>query len=125
MILVQRKQKDGNWQDNIVSASAADPTASISNNLPPEEPPLSPHFNRSYSYLSIRPDDIRMSDLPMLLQEYRMLVHATESLLNERSTWREGERRRQMQLTRSSLEKDFNDVMGQSFNMDAENSNKS
>jgi hypothetical protein len=111
-----RKQKDVLWQNGKVeSASPALPNVHVGQNLPPEEPPLPAHFNRSYSYLSTRPDDIRMSDLPKLLNEYRMLVHATESLLNERSAWRESEKRRQMQLARANLERDFNEVVGQSF----------
>ena len=39
-----------------------------------------------------------------------MLVHVTEKLLNERSVWRESERKRQTKLERQQLEKDFLDV---------------
>jgi len=55
-----------------------------------------------------------MSDLPRLLKEYRMLVHATESLLNERQTWRESERKRLMQMEREKLERTYEDVIGKS-----------
>lgn len=41
-------------------------------------------FRRTYSFLTTRSEDIRVSDLPLLLDEYRMLVHATENLLGER-----------------------------------------
>ena len=41
-----------------------------------------------------------------------MLVHATEKLLNERSVWREGERKRQMRAERHQLEQDFIDYVG-------------
>ena len=82
--------------------------------LPPEEPPLPSNFSRSYSYLATAPNDIRMSDLPNLLKEYRMLVHATESLLNERQTWRESERKRLLQMEREKLEKTYDDVIGKS-----------
>jgi hypothetical protein len=41
-------------------------------------------FSRSYSFLTTRPEDIRVSDLAQLLSEYRMLVHTTETLLGER-----------------------------------------
>jgi Vacuolar sorting protein 9 (VPS9) domain len=41
-------------------------------------------FNRSYSFLTSRPGDITIQDLPKLLQEYRMLVHTTETLLGAR-----------------------------------------
>ena len=41
-------------------------------------------FTRSYTFLSSRPEDIKLSDLPKLLAEYKMLVHTTESLLGEK-----------------------------------------
>jgi Vacuolar sorting protein 9 (VPS9) domain len=41
-------------------------------------------FRRNYSFLTARSEDIRVHDLPKLLDEYRMLVHASESLLGER-----------------------------------------
>ena len=81
-------------------------------NLPPEEPPLPSQFSRSYSFLTTHPDNIGIRDLPKLLKEYKMLVHATEKLLNERSVWREGERKRQMRAERHQLEQDFIDYVG-------------
>ena len=51
----------------------------------PKPPPLPPGFTRSYTFLSTKPEDIRMSDIPQLLHEYRMLVHASETLLAERT----------------------------------------
>lgn len=75
--------------------------------LPPEDPPLPSKFSRSYSFLAVRPNDIRMSDLPQLLKEYQMLVHATESLLNERTAWRKAEQKRQIELERESLERSY------------------
>ena len=95
---------------------------SWSQHLPPEEPPLPSYFSRSYSFLATQPDDIRMSDLPRLLKEYQMLVHATELLLNERTVWRESERKRQMKLARKNLEKSYGDVMSAE---DTESTNKS
>jgi Vacuolar sorting protein 9 (VPS9) domain len=50
-------------------------------------------FTRNYTFLATRPDDIRMADLPRLLSEYRMLVHATESLLAERMAKHAAERK--------------------------------
>jgi len=81
-------------------------------NLPPQEPPLPSQFSRSYSFLTTHPDNIGIRDLPKLLKEYKMLVHATEKLLNERSVWREGERKRQMRAERHQLEQDFIDYVG-------------
>jgi len=53
-----------------------------------------PHgFNRSYSFLTTRPEEVRLSDLPKLLSEYRMLVHTTEVLLAERAEKDRAERR--------------------------------
>jgi hypothetical protein len=46
---------------------------------------LVPGFVRSYTFLSSRPEDIKLSDLSLLLQEYKMLVRTTETLLSERA----------------------------------------
>jgi hypothetical protein len=40
-------------------------------------------FTRSYAFLSASSQDIRLSDLPKLLAEYKMMVHVTEQLLAE------------------------------------------
>mmetsp|Transcript_5484 Transcript_5484/g.9345 ORF Transcript_5484/g.9345 Transcript_5484/m.9345 type:complete len:515 (+) Transcript_5484:149-1693(+) len=80
--------------------------------IPPEKPPLPSQFSRSYSFLTTRPENIGICDLPQLLNEYKMLVHATEKLLNERTVWRESERKRQLKLEREHLERDFADVIG-------------
>jgi hypothetical protein len=108
-----KRQKEMLWQHGRVPATTSEgPDVSVSDhNLPPEEPPLPSRFNRTYSFLATHPDDIRINDLPKLLSEYRMLVHATESLMSERSSWRESEKKRQMQLSRSVLERDYNDVI--------------
>ena len=45
---------------------------------------LPPGFSRNYTFLNASPEDIRLSDLPQLLADYRMLVHATESLIGDR-----------------------------------------
>ena len=50
-------------------------------------PPLPEGFRRKYNFLSCTPKDVRLNDVPMLLEEYQMLVRATESLLAERSAW--------------------------------------
>jgi hypothetical protein len=41
-------------------------------------------FSRSYSFLNSKPDDIRISDIPKLLEEYHTLIQAAEVLLGER-----------------------------------------
>jgi Vacuolar sorting protein 9 (VPS9) domain len=42
-------------------------------------------FTRTYSFLTSSPEDIKLSDLPLLLSEYRMLVHSTETLIAQRA----------------------------------------
>lgn len=116
-----QKQKDFMWKDGKVTTKCNTEKVEINgavdniNLLPFGDPPLPSNFSRSYSYLATSPNDIRMSDLPKLLKEYRMLVHATESLLNERQTWRERERKRLMQMEREKLEKNYEDVIGKSL----------
>eukprot|EP00985_Skeletonema_marinoi_P002298 scaffold955_cov72-Skeletonema_marinoi.AAC.1 len=116
-----QRQKEVMWKDGKVATNynaeevGSNGAANNVSFLPPEDPPLPSNFSRSYSYLATSPNDIRMSDLPKLLKEYRMLVYATESLLNERQTWRESERKRLMQMERETLEKNYEDVIGKSL----------
>jgi hypothetical protein len=60
-------------------------------------------FSRSYSFLTCRPEDIHIADLPQLLKEYRMLVHTTEQLLAEHSTRHSGERKERVSQQRKAL----------------------
>jgi len=106
-----KKQSKSFLQQGKVTNDAKNPDLQQLN-LPPEEPPLPSQFSRSYSFLTTHPDNIGIRDLPKLLKEYKMLVHATEKLLNERSVWREGERKRQMRAERHKLEQDFIDYVG-------------
>lgn len=78
--------------------------------LSTEEPTLPSQFSRSYSYLTVQPDNIGIRDLPKLLNEYKMLVHVTEVLLNERNVWTERERKLQSKKEREYLERDFADA---------------
>ena len=107
---MRKQSKSALLQRNATDASSDTIKYNQQLNLPPEEPPLPSHFSRSYSYLTSNPDSIGIRDLPKLLKEYKMLVHVTEKLLNERSVWRESERKRQTKLERQQLEKDFLDV---------------
>jgi Vacuolar sorting protein 9 (VPS9) domain len=52
-------------------------------------------FSRSYAFLTSRPEDIRLADLPNLLAEYRMLAHTTERLLGERTARIQSKKRQQ------------------------------
>jgi hypothetical protein len=58
---------------------------------------------RQYSFLTARPEDIRLTDLPELLSEYRLLVHATERLLAERASEVKSARKKKIVEQRNSL----------------------
>mmetsp|Transcript_12450 Transcript_12450/g.18629 ORF Transcript_12450/g.18629 Transcript_12450/m.18629 type:complete len:590 (-) Transcript_12450:774-2543(-) len=68
------------------------------------QPPLPNGFKRSYQFLATEPHDIRMSDIPTLLEEYRMLVRTTETLLVERNTLETKRRELAMHSKKDSLE---------------------
>jgi hypothetical protein len=72
--------------DRARGPSAATPSDEAGEDLPPG-------FARTYTFLTARPEDVRLSDLPRLLDEYRMLVHTTEALLGERSARARAERK--------------------------------
>lgn len=67
-------------------------------------------FTRSYTFLTTRPDEIRVSDLPQLLAEYRMLVHTTEVLLGERSSRQAVERKHRFAEEQKRLEEEALDA---------------
>jgi hypothetical protein len=67
---------------------------------------LPPGFTRSYAFLTTRPDEVRVSDLPHLLAEYRMLVHTTEVLLAERSSRQSVARKRRFASEQKRLEEE-------------------
>jgi hypothetical protein len=74
-----------------------------------EEQILPTGFSRSYSFLTTRPDELRLKDLPLLLAEYKMLVRTTETLLAERSHRASQERkerlvRAEMMIHESAIE---------------------
>lgn len=64
---------------------------------------LPPGFSRTYSFMVTRPEDVRVSELPQLLAEYRMLVHVTEQLLGERTTRLASERKQKLATARAAL----------------------
>lgn len=61
-------------------------------------------FSRSYSFLSMGPEDVRISDVPQLLDEYKMLVRATECLISERNAKFTASHKEHLLLTRDKLE---------------------
>lgn len=66
--------------------------------------PLPDGFSRSYNFLSVGPEDVRINDVPQLLHDYQMLVRATESLLSERNTMFTANHKEQLRITRDKLE---------------------
>lgn len=77
------------WQEhcnnNIQMLTDTTTTTTPRDSIEFEDERLPPGFRRQYTFLNKRSEDIRMTDLPLLLEEYRMLVHTTESLLGERA----------------------------------------
>ncbi|KAL7429436.1 hypothetical protein ACHAXH_002759 [Discostella pseudostelligera] len=100
-------------EDNSTETAAIARHEHLKNSLPPDEPTLPSQFHRSYSFLTAHHDNICIRDLPQLLKEYKMLVQVTEVLYNERSIWRESERKRLLKLERERLERGLADVMGE------------
>ena len=67
-----KQQRDGRYNPNGPDL-----------HLPPDAPPLTEGFARSYGCVATNPDDVRVSDLLHLLKDYRMLVYATKIMM----TW--------------------------------------
>jgi len=79
------------------------PQISSSSNLPKlEQLPIG--FSRSYSYLGVQTEDIRVADIPSLLDEYQELVRFCESLLTTRNAEIVAEHKRKMRELRYHLE---------------------
>ena len=92
------------WQKKKVKAdaeaavqnTARERSASVDDTLPPG-------FSRNYTFLTARPEDIRMTDLHQLLSEYRMLVHTSETLLGERASRLTAERKKKLNNSQDKL----------------------
>lgn len=69
--------------------------------------PLPDGFTRSYTFLSANPHDIRLSDLPKLLGEYKMLVRTTEQLLGERGARMTQQKKKRDQERNQQLDDSF------------------
>jgi len=108
-----KKHDEGVWPQHIATRSDSS-TAMVANKAPhaTEMTLLPASFSREYRYLTANPDNLSMADLPGLLKQYKMLVHVTEKLLNERKVWKEEEDRRRIQVERESLERDFVSAVG-------------
>ena len=92
------------WQKKKMEADAEaaaqkksrERSASVDDTLPPG-------FSRNYTFLTARPEDIRVSDLHQLLSEYRMLVHTSETLLGERASRLTAERKKKINKSQDKL----------------------
>jgi hypothetical protein len=88
---------DVEWaRQNFVSSEKSRTATGEGTSEEQEDVPLPTGFTRNYSFLTTRPEEIRVVDLPNLLEEYRMLVRTTETLLTERSQRASTERKERL-----------------------------
>ena len=71
---------------------------------PPRILPLPEGFTRNYNYVSITPDEVRMSDIPHLLKEYRSLVLGMETFLSDQTSRENEYRKEEVERSRRRLE---------------------
>ena len=64
-------------------------------------------FTRQYKFIGTRPEEVRVSDLPHLLNEYRTLVQATEQLLGERAARLASDKRKKDAAKAQSIDDKF------------------
>ena len=72
------QQGETKCEEPVPSDSASLPSSPI------KSPSKSKLPQQRYTFLGLRPENVKMSDLPKLLDEYRKLVVTTEELLGER-----------------------------------------
>jgi hypothetical protein len=84
---------------NTTMDSPFSATSMIYNSLPQG-------FSRTYSFLGVPPEDIRVSDIPLLLHEYNQLVRVCENLLSEKNTKLVAEHKRRLKTVRDQLKSD-------------------
>ena len=66
---------------------------------------------KSCSFLATDPKDVKISDIPALLEEYKMLVRATETLMLERNNSIQLEQQKKTNMKRNDLESAVQEVM--------------
>jgi Vacuolar sorting protein 9 (VPS9) domain len=99
----QEKMAAADAEKNVSSGQSAGQSSTAEDVLPHG-------FSRNYTFLTSRPEDIRMSDLPQLLAEYRMLVHTSETLLGERASRLAAERKKKVNIVQEELLKNIQSV---------------
>ena len=68
-------------------------------------------FSRSYSFLATDAKDVKVSDIPELLREYKMLVRTTETLLMERNSFIQQNKQKKVASKRGKLQSSLDAVM--------------
>lgn len=76
----------------------------------PQVLPLPEGFTRTYNYVSTDPDDVRMSEIPSLLKEYRMLVLGLETFLADQTTRQNNYQKEEIKRMRCRLEMDASEA---------------
>jgi len=104
--MMQEIDVERNGQDRISSSSSQKQRQ----HQQPQVLPLPQGFTRTYNYVSTGPDDVRMSDIPSLLKEYRMLVLGLETFLTDQSTRQNEYRKEEIERARSRLEMDASEA---------------
>lgn len=61
-------------------------------------------FTRSYKYLSADPNNVRLVEIPGILEEYSMLVRTVETLISERNSYLRHHRKDETKLKKERLE---------------------
>mmetsp|Transcript_24488 Transcript_24488/g.30120 ORF Transcript_24488/g.30120 Transcript_24488/m.30120 type:complete len:714 (-) Transcript_24488:47-2188(-) len=68
-------------------------------------------FSRTYTFIGTEAKDIKLSDLPKLLDEYRMLVKTTETLIMQRNSSVQRIQNEKVKVKRKQLENALEEVM--------------
>ena len=68
-------------------------------------------FSRSYKFFATEPNDVKVSDIPSLLEEYKLLVQTTEALIMERNSINQQIYQKKIKLKRKTLESSLNEAM--------------
>ena len=65
----------------------------------------------SYKFLATDPEDVKVSDIPALLEEYKMLIRTTESLIKERNSFIQRNHQKDIKTKRKNLNASLEEVM--------------
>jgi hypothetical protein len=68
-------------------------------------------FLRSYKYLATDPKEVKISDIPELLEEYKILVQISEDLIMTRNSYNNLKQQKDINTKRRNLESLLKEVM--------------